>query len=184
MKARINSLTYDRDGNPIITVTVVENKTAVEKTIDQLDGKDINVEFKQYHKMRTRDANSYAWVLIGKIAEAVNASPADVYQQMIRDIGGNYEVVAVRNDALAQWRYAWTSKGVGWMIDIVNANRTDGYTDVMCWYGSSAYNSRQMAALIDRIIDEAKEYGIETLTPFEIEKINKLWECSKNVRSI
>ena len=42
--------------------------------------------------------------------------------------------------------------------------------------GSSMYDSRQMAILIDGIVSECKEMGIETLPPDEIKALKESWK--------
>ena len=49
------------------------------------------------------------------------------------------------------------------------------FTHYKVFKGSSEYDSREMAVLIDGIVSEAKELGIETLPNDEIERIKKLW---------
>lgn len=41
--------------------------------------------------------------------------------------------------------------------------------------GSSDYDTAEMASFIDGIVSEAKELGIETLTPDELERMKQAW---------
>jgi hypothetical protein len=47
--------------------------------------------------------------------------------------------------------------------------------------GSSKYDSAEMSKFIDQIIYEAKELGIETMTPAELERMKAEWNqyCKK-----
>ena len=47
--------------------------------------------------------------------------------------------------------------------------------------GSSQYDSAEMAKFIDRIVDEAKELEIETLTPDELERMKARWGNEKAI---
>ena len=47
------------------------------------------------------------------------------------------------------------------------------------FYGSSSYNSAEMARLIDGLVYECKLQGIETMTPTELEELNKKWEAKQ-----
>ena len=42
--------------------------------------------------------------------------------------------------------------------------------------GSHTYNTEEMSHLIDGIVSEAKELGIETLPPDEIERMMSTWQ--------
>ena len=46
---------------------------------------------------------------------------------------------------------------------------------MICYYGSSVYNSKEMSVFIDEVIDRAKELGIDTRTPEEIARMKSLW---------
>ena len=49
------------------------------------------------------------------------------------------------------------------------------FTHYRVYKGSSEYDSREMAVLIDGIISEAKELDIETLPPAEVERLKEMW---------
>jgi hypothetical protein len=44
--------------------------------------------------------------------------------------------------------------------------------------GSHTYDSREMSRLIDGTVSEAKELGIETLSPAELERMKQQWRVS------
>ena len=41
--------------------------------------------------------------------------------------------------------------------------------------GSHQYDTKQMATLIDGVVSEAKEMGIETIPPQELERMKQSW---------
>ena len=49
------------------------------------------------------------------------------------------------------------------------------YRTYMMLRGSSDYDTREMSELIDGTVSEAKQMGIETLPPHEIERMKKEW---------
>lgn len=176
MKAKIKDISFSRDGNTIVSFVLPGNVSA---EFDDYTNKDIDLTVKHFSKKRSMDANAYAWVLIGKMAAVLRLTTSEVYRSIIREIGGNSEIIAVRNDAVETWIKAWESHGIGWQTEIFNDKRGDGFTDIMCWYGSSIYDTRQMSALLEQIVTEAKQLGIETLTPRELAALNQNWEDRK-----
>ena len=50
------------------------------------------------------------------------------------------------------------------------------FTHYRIFKGSSEYDTREMAILIDGIVSEAKEMGIETLPPQELERLKQTWD--------
>jgi hypothetical protein len=42
--------------------------------------------------------------------------------------------------------------------------------------GSHTYNTAEMSRLIDAAVEEAKELGVETMTPEQLEKMKAAWK--------
>ena len=117
---------------------------------------------------KSNEANAYYWTLIGKLSERIGIPPRDIYRQHIQDVGGNYTVVPIREDAVESWQKVWQSKGLGWVCEILGESKLRGYTNMICFYGSSCYTSTQMSRLIGLCIADCKAQGIETMTPSEM----------------
>lgn len=125
-------------------------------------------------KRRSLDANAYAWVLIDKIAAAVRLPKEEVYQNAIKGIGGVSDIVCVKDAAVDKLRQNWSKNGLGWQTDTM-PSKIAGCTNVVLYYGSSAYDTRQMSVFIDRLIDDAKAMDIETLPPERLEAMLSAW---------
>jgi hypothetical protein len=122
-------------------------------------------DIEEHHEKRSLTANSYAWKLITMIADALRADKNDVYIEMLKRYGQS-AVVAVREDI----------KPVGFFKYFEILTTRNGYNHIKVYKGSSEYDSREMAVLIDGIISEAKEMGIETLPPREVERLKEMWK--------
>lgn len=145
----------------------------ISKHLWQLD-KDKQYELKEYKRKRSLDANSYCWVLCKKIADALRITKEEVYRKAINEVG-KFEILPIKDEAVNTFKIAWSSKGIGWICEVFNKSKLDGYTNVIAYYGSSIYNTKEMSILIDNIVQEAKHLGIETLTPDEIASLKSLW---------
>lgn len=130
--------------------------------------KDKRFEVKEYHKKRSLNANAYAWALIGKIADVLRSSKDEIYLEMLKKYGQS-EIVSVLSDINVTGYFKY--------FEEIATVRLQGknFTHYKVFKGSSEYDSREMAVLIDGIVSEAKELGIETLPNDEIERIKKLW---------
>lgn len=129
---------------------------------------------KKYKPKRSLDANAYAWVLIDKLAEKTGIEKEKVYRHLIRNIGGNNEMVCVANKALKRLIETWESRGVGWVADPM-PSKIEGCTNVILYMGSSSYDKEQMCRLIDLLVAECKEQNIETMTPQQLEGLKENW---------
>ena len=144
--------------------------------VDEMkEGKVYEADLKEHRKKRSLDANAYCWVLLGKIAAKVGLGKDDVYREMIKNVGDNYTIVPIRNDAVDKWIENWQGRGVGWVCDIIGESKIEGYTNVITYYGSSTYDTKQMGALINLVVQECKTLGIETATPAELSLLLEGW---------
>ena len=132
------------------------------------EDKDYELVIDKARQKRSNDANRYFWELVGQLSAKINVAPVEIYKTFIKDVGDNYEVIPIKDKAVETWIKNWTSKGIGWVCDVIGESKLRGYTNVICYYGSSTYDSKQMTRLIDLCATECKAQGIETLTPSEI----------------
>lgn len=138
--------------------------------------KEKKYEIKEHKEKRSLDANGYCWVLCKKIADKLHITKEEIYKKNIKEVG-KYEVIPIRNDAIETFVNAWTGKGIGWICEILSKSKIDGYTNLIAYYGSSIYDSKEMSLLLDGIVQEAQNLGIETLTPDELANLKSLEEC-------
>lgn len=120
------------------------------------------------------NANAYAWVLLDKLAAVLHIGKTELYRSYIKEIGGNSDVVCVIDKALDDLRKGWEHNGLGWLTETM-PSKLAGCTNVIVYYGSSTYDTAQMSRLIDMIVQDCKENGIETLTPAELASMCEAW---------
>ncbi len=167
MTGKLKDLTMNRDSTQNLTLVVDQD---FRETYDQLADQRLDITIKKHRNQRSMDANAYCWVLVDKIAEALNVSKAEVYRNAIRDIGGVSQILCITNDAVDKFREIWSLRGIGWQTDTL-PSKIPGCTNVIVYYGSSTYDSKQMSALIEHLIQDAEGLGIPTLTPKEREEL-------------
>lgn len=146
------------------------------KLIETLDeSKKYTIEVKEKKKKRSLNSNSYAWVLLGKLAEKLRIPKTDIYRNYVKEIGGNTkDIVCVQDKALDKLRSAWESNGLGWVTDTL-PSKIDGCTNVMLYYGSSTYDVEQMSRLIELIVQDCKQFGIPTYDREELDRLVQKW---------
>lgn len=171
MKARLHDLSLARDGGYLLTIATRENVGAL---YDELHEVDVDVIVKKHREKRSLDANAYAWLLIDKLAEATGAPKSDVYRCEVKDVGGNTEIVCVREPAVQKLCDSWQKNGIGWQTDVIDS-KIDGCKNVVLYYGSSTFDTKQMSRLIDNIVQDCKVLGIETLTPQQLDALKEEW---------
>ena len=157
---------------PKITILLdTNNKELVEELKN--DGK-LNIELKKYRKKRSLDSNAYAWVLLGELQNVLNIPKEEIYRDLIRNIG-SYEVIPVKNEAVERFRQAWSKNGLGWITETMKS-KLEGYTNVVAYYGSSTYDTKEMTRLTELLVEECKQFGIEIKPQAEIDSLLKEWD--------
>lgn len=132
---------------------------------------------------RSLNASAYCWVLCQKIAEELSktgyTSKEDVYRKAIKDCS-HFSYVPVREDAIERYIQIWQAHGIGWIAeDAGECQSLKGYHNIMCYHGSSVYNTTEMARLIDCLTDECEQLGIK-LEPSEyIQSLIEGWESEQ-----
>ena len=131
-----------------------------------------DADLKIHRERRSLDANAFCWLLLGKLAAKLRITPEEVYRQYIPDVADNYVIQPVREDMIDRWDKIWCSGHLGRMTDDLGpCRRTPGYHNIVCYLGSSDYDSAQMSRLISLIVDDCKAQGIDTATPEEIARM-------------
>lgn len=176
MTGMLKDMTIGLDGKQNITVSIQD--TDFREEYESLKNKKVTIDIKEFRNHRSLDANAYAWTLIDSISKAMHISKSEVYRKAIREIGGVSEIVCVIDRAVKRLQTAWEHNGLGWQTETM-PSKLDGCTNVVLYYGSSVYDTKQMSSLIDQLIHEAEQLGIQTMTPKELARLMEQYEQQK-----
>lgn len=164
-KCKIKDLLLTPTGECAVTVILPHSFL---NTYDEYRDKELNLKLSKYCNKRSKDSNAYFWKLCGILSAKIGIPPKDIYRILIREVGGNYEITPIENEAVEMWVQIWESRGLGWVCDVIGESKFDGYTNVINYFGSSEYDTKQMNRLLELIIQECKNQGINTATPSEL----------------
>ena len=102
----------------------------------------------------------------------LRSTPREVYQRAIQE-GDQYCISTLADKDYDSFVRAWTSRGIGWRVQLVDD--LAGIKTVFAYYGSSAYDKKAMHQLIEILIDEAKNLGIEVRPEDEVRAMLEAW---------
>lgn len=128
-------------------------------------------EIKEKKRRRSLNANAYAWLLIGKLADVLRISKDECYILMLKRYGQS-EMVSVVSEIDVRGYFKYYEEVGKTFLQGKN------FTHYRVFKGSSEYDTREMSILVDGIVSEAKEVGIDVITPDELEKLKSLWRAS------
>lgn len=129
-------------------------------------------------KKRSLDANAYFHVLVGKIADVTGNSNVYIKNKLIAEYG-QYETI---NGTLVPLPLddeidAYNVKFVHLQPTSRTTTNQKGkvFRVNLVMRGSHTYDTDEMSKLIDGTVYEAKELGIETMTPNQINEMKERW---------
>ena len=168
---RVENITKDWKSDKLIISFLVDS---IPTDLEDLQNKNLDVVAKPHRDKRSLNANAYFHVLSGKIAEKLGTSLTHEKNRMIREYG-QYEVIDGMIPTLTA-KEKYEDK----MLDIEGVHlkvveRPGGTVKMAVMRGSHTYNTAEMSRLIDATVEEAKELGVETLTPDQLERMKASW---------
>lgn len=155
-------------GKPMVTFELNEKQSAL-NMVDTLREYDkLSVKIDRYREKRSLNANNYAWKLITEIANETRQSKEEVYLKMLKEYGQS-DMVSVRAEIPVKHYFKYYEEA--------GESTLKGklFKHYRVYMGSSEFDTLEMSIFIDGIVSEAKNLGIETMTPNEIAKMKDLW---------
>ena len=130
-------------------------------------------EIKEHKEKRSLNANALLWKCLGEISEALRTDKWQVYLQMLKRYG-KFTYICVKPNAVESIKAQWRE------CEEIGEIKINGQNSVqmICYFGSSTYNSKEFSVLLDGVISEMDEMGLETPTDREMERVLKQWEKS------
>lgn len=174
-KAKLIDVSRDYESGKMRLTFVVEEKP---DDLDDLRKADIRLTARRWRVQRSLSANAYFWVLCGKIALRLAESSERIYEDLLR----SYGTLDVRDDGMVDELRLLSEFDVNLVKGHWRPYDSDEhYTYYLRLKGSSRYTTTEMAHLIEGTISEAKQLGIETLPPDELERMLNAWKPRSEV---
>lgn len=119
-------------------------------------------------KKRSKNANAYFWSLLQELCQEMNLDVIKEYQRRVKELG-IFRQWEIDTENVPTFDKMWCGNGIAWFTEKVDEKGKK--TTINAYYGSSSYNSKQMSRLIDNLVQDCKEIGIETLDEIEIKSL-------------
>ncbi len=156
-------------------------------TVWEIADKALSITIKKYRKRRSLDANAYYWQLLSKLAEANGISKNRAHNIMLSRYGQMEEydghlVYVVVPDTPDGAEKALEAETYHIKPTSQVQKGADGtlFRTYKMLRGSSTYDTKEMSYLIDGLVGECRELGIETLPPRELERMMAVYEQNHN----
>lgn len=143
-------------------------KQIISFLIDQ--DKDKLFDITEHKQKRSLNANAMLWSCLGEIANALNTDKWEVYLQMLKRYG-KYTYICVKPSVVESVKKQWRECEVLGDIEI-NGQKA---IQMLCYFGSSTYDSKEFSVLLNGVISEMEEMGLATPESEELERIMEQW---------
>lgn len=138
---------------------------------------------KKFRNKRSQDANAKMWALINEMSNILHIPPVEIYRGYIPDVPNNYRIVPVKPEDIPDWEKEWCLGHIGRMVEDMGACRSEdlsGFHNLKLYRGSSEYDTSQFSRLMDLVIQDCRQLGIETISEREKSLLLEQWEKTKD----
>jgi len=181
---KINSIetSYDLEKARLIVECPAEELDALIALIPKVDKEaDYEITIKKKRKGRSPDANSYYWSLIGRLSAVLRQSKEEVHNIILARYGvdwvgddGKLTYVMMADDdrylAMTEQHFRPTSRLK------FSIREQKNYRWYILLKPSHLYDTGEFSHLLDGLIDECHEVGIQTENREYIEELKRTWK--------
>lgn len=180
---------FTANGNPIITLEINEREDAL-RMVDALHDEKLSIKICKHDKKRSLNANSYYWLLIGKLSKAQNISSSYCHNLMLRRYGELdriddqvvYWVIPDTDEAMRKADEAETFH-IKPTSNVREGNDGIMYRTYLLLKGSHEYTRTEFTKLVNGLVDECHNCGIETKSQEEIDSLLAQYEEGRRCTS-
>ena len=146
-----------------------DKNECIKYLLEQEDDKLFDV--KEHKDKRSNNANRLLWVCLGRIAKALKTDSWSVYMQMLKRYG-TFTYICVKPSAVEGVKRQWREcEEIGELT--IKGKKA---VQLLCYYGSSTYNTQEFSEFLDSVMSEMEEMNIPTPRQEEVERALKQWE--------
>lgn len=176
LTGEIKDLSKDyRTDKPILQLVLNERDCLL--SLEQLKDIKLSIQVKKWRKKRSINANNYFWKLLSEYSEEKNVDTIEEYKERVKRLG-IFRRFRIEDKDKKTFEKMWQDKGIAWFCETADTEYIGDieFKIINAYYGSSSFNSKQMSRLINDLVEDCKEVGIETKSDAEIKSLLESWD--------
>jgi hypothetical protein len=147
---------------------LIDDRAEAERIVDTFSDGELDITVKRYKAKRSLTANAYFHCLCNEIARVIKSSDQEVKSRLVKDYGvpdrdedGNLIYVILPKACPPE------------RIDpyLVPIARDETRITYLAYKHTHEMTTQEFSRVVDASVEEAKELGIETLPPEELERL-------------
>lgn len=140
--------------------------------VEQMKEKpDAEWDLTEHKQIRSTDANGLLWSCLQELAVKLHTDKWSVYLMMLKRYG-KFTYVLVKPKAVEAMKSQWREIEEVGEVD-VNGEKA---IQLLCYYGSSTYDTKEFAHLLDGVISEMKDQELKLPTDKRTKELLDEWE--------
>lgn len=173
IQSKIDNLVKSINGYYLVTLQVP--KIAV-NDLFKLKDDDLDVEIKKHREKRSLTANSYLWVLCRELAKTMESTTSmfDVYKIKLREYSSWWDEIIVSDKIFNYLKKQEDEEHAEFRV-VDELERKGNKVRARVYLGSSKFDSKEMSRVIDGLVQDCKEQGIDTMPPDELARLIGEW---------
>lgn len=179
------SLSFTAQGKPIVSMEIDERIPAVQM-VDELHNEKLSIRIKKKSKNRSLDANAYYWLLVGRLAKKMSISNNYCHNLMLR----RYGVLEEIDGQVVYWVIPDTEEAtkkadesetfhIKPTSNVREGNDGIMYRTYLLMKGSHEYTKEEFSHLLNNVVDECKQVGIQTMMQEDIDSLLSHWRSKE-----
>ena len=131
--------------------------------VDAIKDVCLRLSVKRWKEKRSLDSNSFYWLINSQMARVLQTSPEELHETLLQRYGlldtdenGHIAITARSNVDMSKVDGHWK------LYKVSQDGKWKSYLRIR---GTSEYDTAEMAYFIERVLEDAKELGIDTETP-------------------
>lgn len=137
---------------------------------DKINGKELIVTAEAFKDLRSGEANRLLWDCIGKLAKYQNKDKWVVYLESLKKYG-QYTYFCMKPEAVEAFKEKWRECEVIGELEI-NGQKA---IQLLCFFGSSTYTTKEFAQLLDGVIQDMVDAGMDKPLSKEMRRALDQW---------
>jgi len=175
IKGSFYGLTKDWKRNQYLIAFRVEDGNI--EDIQKYQNGTLSIRIEDDSKPKTVKANAYFWQLVTKLAQSVGTDKESMYTEILARYTAPVDHIEIKR-CEAKQILKMLSLHYAVVKQVGEYKRGHFYyCEYEVYRGVSTFNRKEFAKLIDSVIQECNEAGIETLPSSEIERLKTLWKA-------
>ena len=167
---KIAAITKDWNTEQLQVVFTVNEPSAIDSILAMQKCEKLSIKAVRFKTRRSTDANAMLWKCLGEMAAALTADKWDIYLKMLKRYG-KFTYICVHPSAVESVKKQWRE------CEEVGEIKINGQKAIqmLCYYGSSTYDTQEFSVLLNGVISEMREMGLPVPTTERMQHALEEW---------